>query len=59
MKLLYFEGSLKIGQCCARPDNAVRFAKVSDIIKWIDTNDAWDEVINAKFGGKEPHEPQG
>lgn len=35
MKLLAFDGTLRLKDCCAKPANAVRVASADDIVAWL------------------------
>lgn len=51
MKLIAFDGTLALKQCCAKPQNAVRAASVEDVIAWLrthpDTHEAIRRVLDA------------
>ena len=36
MKLLAFDGKLRVGDCCAKPANRVRLASAADILSWLE-----------------------
>ena len=42
--LLAYEGVLRLSGCCAKPQNRVRKASVTDVVEWIDDNDAWEAI---------------
>lgn len=39
MSLLYYAGKLKLGECCAKPENNVRAPTLSDVREWLAKQD--------------------
>lgn len=39
MKLLAFDGNLRVGGCCAKPANRVRLASAADILAWLESEE--------------------
>ena len=56
-QLIAFDGSWKVGDCCARPANRVRYAQLGDILAWIRSNDIWEAVLEGYMAGDVPPPP--
>lgn len=52
MKLLAFDGALRLKDCCAKPQNAVRIATANDIVVWLlahpEAHDAVRRALDAQ-----------
>ena len=47
MKLIAYDGNFRVGSCCAKPHNRVRYAGLAEIVVWIADNDAWEAILEA------------
>lgn len=45
MKLLAFDGALRLQQCCAKPANRVRVASADDIVAWLKSHPEAHELV--------------